>query len=140
MSDNYDWEQELEEWAEYFDSDVFLEEPWVQELAREFEREKVLFPNPKRLREVEAAWSLAKTIVAAERLEGELGLSHCEAQPGTAIITLTMRRYEWLTCGMAAMPMLRQLMRLCDGFTIYPYKTEQMVVLLEFKGALIEVK
>ncbi len=140
MSDNYDREQELAEWAEHFDSDTFLEEPWVQELAREFEREKVLIPNPKRIREVEAAWNLIKTIVAAEQLDGKLELSHCDVQPGTAIITLTTGQYEWLTCGMTTMPKLRQMLDLCNGFTIYPRKTEQMVVLLEFNGVFAEIK
>lgn len=63
-------------------------------------------------------------------------MSCCEGQSGTAIITLTTEQYEWLTCGKAAMPELRRLIDLCDGFTIYPCNDEQMVVLLEFNGVL----
>lgn len=127
MSDNYELEQELGEWEEYFDSDGFLEEPWMQMMSKEMKRKKTLIIVPRRIKQFARAVELVKEIVSIEKIEADIAynLDMASVFPCDARIEMTADTVE---SGKESKKQVQELLDIADDFVCMARKNGRINV------------
>lgn len=126
---------------EYFDSDEFLEEPWMQELKKEFEREKTVVLNIGRIKEVMEAKKLIEEIIKMEGIDGEIEYCSDDIQQGIVALNVIADEWEFSNSKYRqTRALFRQVIDLADGMLIMPRTDGRLNVDFTFNRVSVELK
>ncbi len=126
---------------EYFDSDEFLDEPWMQEFKAEFERGKAAILNVKRLKEVIEAKGLIEKIIEVEGIDGEVEYQSDNIQQGIVALYVIADEWEFSNAKYRqTRSLFRKVVDLADGMLIMPRTDGRLNIDFTFHHVAVELK
>ncbi len=126
---------------EYFDSDEFLDEPWMQEFKAEFERGKAAILNVKRLKEVIEAKGLIEKIIEVEGIDGEVEYQSDNIQQGIVALYVIADEWEFSNAKYRqTRSLFRKVVDLADGMLIMPRTDGRLNIDFTFHRVAVELK
>lgn len=131
MTDDFEMNQE------YFDSDDFLQEPFMLACAAEMNRDKTLVMNPSRMARVAKAYKLIEDIIAAEDLEATVRVSISSITRKNIGISVRADSLSGRT--RQEVDKFRDVLALCDGYLVMPGE-DNVMLNLTFRNVMVEVK
>lgn len=122
---------------EYFDSDAFLEQPFMQAFRREMERDKTLVSNPVQITKMGKAYRLIQQIIDKEMIDAKIEIEREELTHTDASIVVYVDSLEG-SKELQTTRMLQMVLDLCDGYLILPTSDERIKIDLTFHNIMIE--
>ena len=121
---------------EYFDSDEFLQEPFMVACAAEMNRDKTLIMNPARMAKVTRAHKLIEEIIAREALDATIDVSITPLTRKN--IRMVVRTDSMSGSSRKEIDIFREVLSLCDSYLILP-GNDDLLLSMTFRNVMMEI-
>ena len=132
------FELSREEMMEFFDSDEFLEQPYMQMFRREMERKKMLVSNPVQIVKMDKAYQIIKQIIEKEMIDADISIEREELTHTTAAVVVYANALEG-SKGNRTIQAIQTVLDLCDCYLILPAVNDRIMIEFTFHNIMTEV-